>query len=225
MTRTALALSALGALAVVVLFFLLVFQPAREELAEVEDQIALEQSEQERLEGEIERIRLVRENAPGVEAELAAADAVVPQDPALPALVRQLQQAADESGVTLASVTTTRPVPLEEPPVEGLSAIDVNTEIAGGYFQLVDFLRRIEQPDITPRGLAWVNANVTRDDANYPELSVTLAGRAYAVVAVPPPPEAEGEAGAGDTGEADGDGGETGQGEPDGTDGEAEDVS
>lgn len=221
MTRTALALSALGAVVVIVLFFVLVFQPARDELAEVEDQIALEQSEQDRLEDEIERIRLVRENAPGVEAELAAADAIVPRDPALPALVRQLQLAADESGVTLVSVATGRPVALEEPPAEGLSAIDVNTEIAGGYFQLVDFLRRIEQPNITPRGIAWANANVTRDDANYPELSVTLAGRAYAVVAVPPPPEAEVEAGAADTGGE----GEADAGEVDGTDGEAEVVS
>lgn len=221
MNRTALVLSALGAVTVVVLFFVLVFQPARDELAEVEDQIALEQGEQERLEVEIERLRLVREDAPNVEAELASADAIVPSEPALPALVRQLQSAADESGVTLTSVATGRPFALEEPPAEGLSAIDVNTEIAGGYFQIVDFLRRIEQPDITPRGLAWVSANVTRDDASYPELSVTLAGRAYAVVAVPPPPEAEPEAEPEDTGDE----GEADDGEADETDGEAEDVS
>jgi Tfp pilus assembly protein PilO len=191
MNRTALVLSALGAVVVIVLFVIFIFQPAREELAEVEDQIALEQTEQERLEGEIERLRLVREDAPNVEAELAAADAIVPRDPALPALVRQLQLAADESGVTLSSVATGRPVLLEEVPEEGLSAIDVNTQLEGGYFQIVDFLRRIEEPGISPRGITWVNATVTRDDAAYPDLSVTLAGRAYAVVEVPLPPEPE----------------------------------
>ena len=191
MNRMAWVVAALGAVAVIALFFVLVFQPARAELAEVEDQIALEQAEQARLQGEIERLRSVRESAPGVEADLATADAIVPRDPALPALVRQLQSAADESGVTLTSVATSRPVELETPPVEGLSSIAVNTQVEGGYFQIVDFLRRIEQPSITPRGLAWVNATVTRDDASYPDLNVSLAGQAYAVIAVPLPPEPE----------------------------------
>ena len=191
MSRMAWVVAALGAVAVIALFFVLVFQPARAELAEVEEQIALEQAEQARLEGEITRLRSVRESAPGVEADLAAADAIVPRDPALPALVRQLQAAADESGVTLTSVSTSRPVELEAPPVEGLSSIDVSVQIDGGYFQIVDFLRRIEQPNISPRGLAWLDASVTRDDASYPELNVALSGRAYAVIAVPLPPEAE----------------------------------
>jgi Tfp pilus assembly protein PilO len=219
MNRTALVLSVLGAVVVIVLFVIFVFQPAREELAEVEDQIALEQTEQGRLEGEIERLRLVREDAPNVEAELAAADAIVPHDPALPALVRQLQMAADESGVTLSSVATGRPVALEEAPEEGLSAIDVNTQLEGGYFQIVDFLRRVEEPGISPRGITWVNATVTRDEENYPDLSVTLAGRAYAVVEVPVPPEPEPEPEDADT---DGEG-ETDDGAE--TDDEAEDAS
>lgn len=216
MNRPALLLSALGAVAVIALFFVLIFQPARAELAEVEDRIAQEQAEQTRLEGEIERLRLVRESAPGVEADLAAADAIVPRDPALPALVRQLQSAADESGITLTSVATGRPVELQDSPVEGLSVINVNAQIEGGYFQVVDFLRRIEQPSISPRGLAWVNASVTRDDATYPDLGVTLAGRAYAVVEVPLPPEAEPAA------EPDG---ATTEIEEDAPDGDTEDVS
>ena len=191
MNRMAWVVAALGAVAVIALFFVLVFQPAREDLAEVEEQIALEQAEQARLESEIERLRLVREGAPGVEADLAAADAIVPRDPALPALVRQLQSAADESGITLTSVSTSRPVELETPPVEGLSSINVSTQVEGGYFQIVDFLRRIEQPNISPRGLAWDNATVTRDDERYPDLSVALSGQAFAVIAVPLPPEPE----------------------------------
>ncbi len=225
MSRTALLLSALGAVIVIVLFFVFVFQPAREELAEVEDQIALEQDEQERLEGEIERLRLVREEAPTVEAELAAADAIVPTDPALPALVRQLQLAADEAGITLASVTTSRPTALEESPAEGLSSIEVSTQLEGGYFQIVDFLRRIEDPSISPRGIEWANTTVTRNDESYPDLSVTLAGRAYAVVAVPLPPEPEPDPDAEATDDDDGTDNEADDGDVAGTDDEAEDGS
>ena len=189
MNRMAWVVAALAAVAVIALFFVLVFQPAREDLAEVEEQIALEQAEQARLEGEIERLRLVRENAPGVEADLAAADAIVPRDPALPALVRQLQVAADESGISLLSVATARPNELAEPPEEGLSSIDLNTQVEGGYFQLIDFLRRIEDPAISPRGIIWLTASVIRVDESYPDLSVALSGRAYAVLAVPPSEE------------------------------------
>ncbi len=216
MSRTALVLSVLGAVAVIVLFFVLIFQPAREELAEVESQIALEQDEQQRLEAEIERLRLVREDAPGVEADVAAADAIVPRDPALPALVRQLQMAADESGITLISVSTSRPVELEAAPEQGLSSIDVSTQIEGGYFQVVDFLRRIEEPGISPRGIVWLNTSVTRNDESYPALNVALAGRAFAVLPVPPPPEPEP---APDTDAADDDG------DADVDDDEAEDAS
>lgn len=191
MSRMAWVVSALGALAFIALFFVLVFQPAREELADVEEQIALEQTEQARLDGEIQRLRSVREEAPMVEAELAAAEAIVPRDPALPALIRQLQMAADESGVTLSSVATGRPAELEAPPEPGLSAIDVNTQVEGGYFQIVDFLRRIEEPTISPRGLVWVNAAVTRVEESYPDLNVTLSGRTFGVIPVPLPPEPE----------------------------------
>ena len=191
MTRLQLLFSALAAVLLIVLFAFFVFQPQREDLADIRAEIDQQQVQQDQLRTEIAELRQVRDDAPEIEAEVAAAETIVPRDPALPALVRQLQAAADESGVTLTSVSTSRPVELEAPPVEGLSSIDVSVQIDGGYFQIVDFLRRIEQPNISPRGLAWLDASVTRDDASYPELNVALSGRAYAVIAVPLPPEAE----------------------------------
>lgn len=188
MKRTQVLLIALGAVAVVVLFVMLVVQPQREALAEVEDQIAAEQQQQAMLTAEIERLRLVREDAPGLEAELAAAEAIVPRDPGLPGALRQLQLAGDESGLVLRSISTSRPVDLGVGE-DGLSAIDVSVQLSGGYFQIVDFLRRVEDPRITPRGLIWNSANMSRGE--YPELNVALNGRLYAVIETPPPPEPE----------------------------------
>lgn len=191
MNRIAVLLTALGLLVVVAVFFLFIFQPAREDLAEVEEQIALEQSQQTQLQQDINRLRDVRETAPGVESEVAAAEAIVPRDPALPALVRQLQSAADESGMVLSSIATSRPVDLEAAEEPGLAGIDVNGQLTGSYFQMVDFLRRIEDPAITSRGITWSNATVTRADDTYPELQFNLSGRAYAVIEQPLPPEPE----------------------------------
>lgn len=191
MNRAMLLLAAVGAVLVIALFYVAIFQPAREELAEVEAQIELEINEQVRLEEEIARLRSVRAEAPTVEAELATGEAIVPRDPALPALIRQLQLAADESGLTLATVSTQRPAPVPESTEPGLSAISTSMLLEGGYFQVVDFLRRLEDPGITPRGILWENATVSRADGEYPDLSVALTGTVFAVIDVPLPPEPE----------------------------------
>ena len=205
MNRIAVVLTALGMVLVVALFFVVVFQPLREDLQEVEEQIAQEQSQQATLQQEIARLREVRESAPGVEAELAAAEAIVPRDAALPALIRQLQQAADESGMVLSSISTSRPAELVEVAEAGLSSIELNSQLEGTYFQMVDFLRRIEDPAITPRGVTWASTTVSRDDEAYPDLQFNLSGLAYAVIEQPLPPEPDPEPEAEDDEDGDGD--------------------
>ena len=189
MKRSQILLAVVAALLVVALFYLLLFQPRRDEVAELEAQVLAEEEQQQLIQAEIDRLRLVRDDAPRVEADVVTAEAVVPRDPALPSALRQLQLAAQDAGVTLQSVTTTRPAALEDaegPP--GLSAIGVDLQLVGNYFQVVDFLRRVEDPSITPRGLSWNNATVARDD--YPELNVALTGEIYAFLEAPPAPEA-----------------------------------
>lgn len=188
MKRSHVLLSVLAALLVIALFYILLFQPARDELAQLEEQIAAELVEQQGLETEISRLQAVREEAPEVEANLSAAEAIVPRDASLPSALRQLQMAADESQLVLRSVTTSRPVALPDAP-EGLSAVTVAVEVDGRYFQVVDFLRRLEDPAISPRGLGWQSASVIVNE--YPMLTVALSGELYAMIAVPPPPASE----------------------------------
>jgi Tfp pilus assembly protein PilO len=190
MKRQTVLLSILAAILIVTLFWLLAFQPSRVELAEVQEQIAAQQQQQLQLEGELQRLRDVRLDAPGAEASLAAAEAVIPRDAALPAALRQLQVAADESGAVLRSVTTGRPAQVEGG-TEGLSAISVNVELLGGYFQVVDFLRRIEDPAISPRGLRWASVTVAKDE--YPTLTANLSGDVFTMLPTAPPPPPVGE--------------------------------
>lgn len=197
MKRSQVLLAALGGVLLIALFFFSLYQPERERLAEVEAAIAAEADTQTQLNAEIARLRLVRETAPEVEAQLAAAEAIVPRDPALPAALRQLQLAADEAGVVLESVATARPV-LVDGSGDGLSSIVVTVQLQGEYFQVVDFLRRVEEPSISPRGLVWSNASVGLD--SYPDLAVSLSGNVFAVLEdlIPPvvdPDPVEGEAG------------------------------
>lgn len=202
MKRSQILLSALAAIMVVALFYVLLFQPSRDELATIEASIINEQATQQTLTTEINRLRAVREQAPEVEAQLVAAEAIVPREAGLPSALRQLQVAADESGVVLASVTTGRPALLEGE-TDGLSSVDTNVQLEGQYFQVVDFLRRLEDPTISPRGLDWNNATVARNEGEYPALQVILTGRLYALISMPPPeteqaPVVDGEAQDGD---------------------------
>ncbi len=188
MSRLQVILMVAVALLVVVLWYLFLLQPQREALAAVEEQILAQQAEQATVQLEIRRLETVREVAPELEAEMAAAQAIIPQDAALPSALRQLQQAADEAGLVLRSVSTAgRPTEVGDGPA-GLTSIDVSLQLSGGYFQVVDFLRRVENPTITPRGLRWNTIAVSKE--TYPVLGVTLSGRVFAVLTepVPPPP-------------------------------------
>lgn len=188
MKRQMILLVALAALALIAMFWMLMWQPQREQLATVEDQIVTEETTQAQLEGELVELRQVREQAPAVVAEVTAAESVIPFDAALPAALRQLQTAADESGLTLVAVAPARPAQIEgaEP---GVASIATSVQLQGSYFQIVDFLRRTEDPSISPRAMLWSNVAVTKDE--YPTLTVTLTGAIYARLPAPPPPVEE----------------------------------
>lgn len=177
MKRPTLLLLVLAGVLTVALYWVLGHRPQQEELADVRAQIDAQHAMQADLQAQLARLREVRSTAPEIEAELAAAEAVLPDSAALPALLRQLQTAADEAGVALQTITAGQPSAVAES-TEPLTAIAVNLELRGRYFQAVDFLRRLEDPAITPRGVLWQSATVTRDA--YPELVVTLGATVFA---------------------------------------------
>lgn len=195
MTRSQVLLSILGVILIIVAFWFLLWQPQREQLAAIETSITEEHAEQARLLSTIDQLRAVRRDAPEIESELTAFDSIIPEGNELPSALRQLQLAADEAGVVLQTVSTGRPelVPesveagsVETENVGGLSSIPLTAQVVGEYFQVVDFLRRIEDPEITPRGIEWGTATLSPTD--YPELNVSLTGSLFAVITAPPPP-------------------------------------
>lgn len=185
MTRQTALLAGLGAVLVIALWWLFLFSPGQDELASVEDDIAAAESEQLSLQRRVVELEAVRARAPETEAAIARVQSVLPDSPELPAALRQIQAAADDAGVTLVGVATARPELVDEP--IGLHAASLNLTAEASYFQLVDFLRRLENPEITARGITFTNLSVTSGD--YPQLSVSLSGAMYAVLDPPPSPE------------------------------------
>jgi Tfp pilus assembly protein PilO len=73
-------------------------------------------------------------------AELAKAE--VPATPALPGLVDALQDAANESGVGLGTVAPATPGVSTVNPL--LAEVTTTVNVNGGYFEIQDFLVRLE---------------------------------------------------------------------------------
>jgi Tfp pilus assembly protein PilO len=188
MKRMQLLLTIVAAILLVVLFWLLLWQPKQDRIATTREEITLAQDQQRLLEAEVARLRSVREQAPEAEALLAAAGAIVPEGSALPSLLRQMQTAADDAGLVLQSVNVGRP-PDELPAGASVASLPVNGAIEGTYFQIADFLRRLEQPAISPRGLLW--DSMTISPGEYPTLNAVLTGRTFAASVGPTPGEAE----------------------------------
>jgi Tfp pilus assembly protein PilO len=178
-------LSGLAAVFLVVLFWLLLWSPRQQDIVALDAQIAAAESEQAQLRTQIVSLRDVRERAPEIEALLAASEAIIPRDPGMPGAVRQLQQAAAEAGLTLRSISPGRPqvVTTEGVAVEPgtqLVSYPIIVLLEGGYFQTVDFLRRVEDPSISPRAFRWTGLNASVID--HPQLAVDVSGSLYAIV-------------------------------------------
>jgi Tfp pilus assembly protein PilO len=183
MNRTAIALTVLGALLVTALWWFLLMSPRRAEIAAVEQQVLDAQQQRATLQQQIVALQEIRSTAPEIEADLVAVETILPSAPALASAIRQLAQAADDSGVALVSVVPGRPaVVVTADPEAGLAEISIAVTLEGSYYQLVDFLRRVENPTLTPRAILWDGMDVSLPPGGYPTLSVALTGRAFAVL-------------------------------------------
>lgn len=185
MNRQTLLLSGLVVVLVVAVWFFFLFQPKQDEVAEIEEEIVGTEQQIVTTQRRIRQLQDVRERAPAIESQLVAAESVIPADPALPAMVRQLQLAADESGVSLTSISPGRPSAVGGDAGD-LAQLSLSLSLEGGYFQVVDFLRRLEDPTIVARGILVEGA--TLSPSEYPTLAVSLSARMFARLTVPAAP-------------------------------------
>lgn len=174
-------LIALGGVLLVVLWFFFLYKPSSDELAQVNEEIEAVEMQQDQLRVQLAQLQSIREDSPGLESTLAAYETLVPSDPGMPSLLRQLQTAANDSGLDLRSVAPSEPSPIEygedAPATAEMQSISLAVELEGGYFQLVDFLRRVEDPVIVGRVMLVDALTVGLDE--YPTLTVGITARVF----------------------------------------------
>jgi Tfp pilus assembly protein PilO len=186
-----------GAVVLVLLWYLVLFSPTSSDASAAKSKVAEEQRNQQELKNEIARLKELSANAPQQQADLRALQAAIPQNPDLGQFILQANEIASSSGIQWLSISPTPPAASTG---GANSTIAVSMQIQGGFFQLLDYLNRLEDLDrlvivdsisVTAAGGSTGtgasgssgSASATTFDTGSsdgaPSLSVTLTGRMF----------------------------------------------
>lgn len=140
--RSELIRAGVGALLVLVAATLLLIRPTRQATANANTERDTAVSESQALRDQIKALEALKPNEAELKAKASLAKAEFPANPALPALVDALQDSAGLSGVELGTVAPTTPQTSTVSPL--LAEISTTVNVSGGYFEIQDFLVRLE---------------------------------------------------------------------------------
>jgi type IV pilus assembly protein PilO len=162
-----------GIVAILAAGWFLLVSGKRSEVKNLNSRAAAQASTNHGLQNQIKKLQSEKKDLPKQKALLGKLQVQLPNNPALPTLVRDLSRAADEAGVNLLSIAPEPPAALavsaasstassprvsnrtvvDQPsrpartavaPVSDLQFIGLQIHIAGGYFQTERFLAAIE---------------------------------------------------------------------------------
>src|SRR5947209_20010643 len=167
-TRQWALLTAVACLAVLAAGLVLVIKPQRADASRLRTQTAGVESHSAQLRSQVDQLRQEQKDLPAVQKLLSQIATKIPDNPALPTLIRQLSAAADGAGVTLISlapsaptVATTAPGAVTaagagataattagasstSPAASPLASIPITVQVQGSYFNIEQFFSAVE---------------------------------------------------------------------------------
>lgn len=182
--RQEVLLAAGGTLLALVAGTLLLVRPKQHAVAEARADRNAALAESQTLSDQIRALEALKADEAALRARARQAKAEFPARPDLPALVEALQDAADQAGLDLASVAPSTPKPSTERPE--LAEIETTVTVTGGYFQIEDFLAKVENlvkgtdpGRVPPRAVLIRSVDVSSSSAPVAgSTAVTAAGSA-----------------------------------------------
>jgi Pilus assembly protein, PilO len=140
--RQELVFAVAGALLVLVTGVMLLIRPTRQATAEARADRDAAVAESQTLRDQIKALEALKPKEAELKAQAALAKDEFPATPGLPALVDALQDSASQAGVDLGTVAPSTPQTSTINPQ--LAEITTNVDVSGGYFEIQDFLIRLE---------------------------------------------------------------------------------
>ncbi|MFV1989594.1 MAG: type 4a pilus biogenesis protein PilO [Acidimicrobiales bacterium] len=177
MSRRSWIYIALGALVIVGAWYILLWGPVNDDLEEAEDRSTAAAAQLTSLDTELNSLKEQDANRPQLQSELEALRAGVPATPDEAEIILSVRAAAEASGVEFLDYNAS-------PPAESVDGTlgEVRLELAGngGYFQVLDFLNRINaEYRILVIDRISLNASSSEETFGPPLLTWQLSVRAF----------------------------------------------
>lgn len=171
-----------GAIAVVMLaawwFFL--WSPAGDALSAADTRYDAANGQVAQLEVQRSRLLSIQEELPQLQSRLQTLTAAVPDQALMSDFLLAASEAEVESGLDFLTVSASPPQPSTVP---GLSRISVQLTGNGGYFQMLDFINRLQSMNrvMVIDNLTVVANQLSEEEAlvGPPDLAVTIAGSLF----------------------------------------------
>jgi len=194
--RTELLVATVGIVLVLAVGTLLLVRPKQQAVAEARADRNGAIAESQALRDQVRALEALKADAAELRTKAKLAKAEFPSTPNLPVLVDALQDAAGQAGVDLVSITPAAPKASTDQPE--LAEIATGINVKGGYFQIEDFLSRVENlvkgadpQRVPPRSVLVQSVSVTGgsagggtgDSAATPDASAS-AGQLQATIAL-----------------------------------------
>jgi Tfp pilus assembly protein PilO len=183
MRNRAIALGVLGTLVILLIWNVVVFSPKGRSLSHAKKDTEAAQQVGAGLRAQLAQLEEISQNGPAIAAELDKLNTAVPASADLDGFILSANQIAVTSGIDWLSVA---PAVAQAGP-EGLSVIPMSIQIKGGFFQVLDYLNRLESMG---RLVIVDGINIsgsTGATSGAPILSVTLTARMFTRAAPAPP--------------------------------------
>ncbi|MCW2671713.1 MAG: hypothetical protein JWP14_302 [Frankiales bacterium] len=202
------ALAAVASLVILAGGWFLLVSPKRSDAASLRSQTSDKQRANELLASQVATLKSQAKELPAQQAKLAAVAAKIPNNGAMPTLIRSLNKAAADTGVELVSLapgqptavapaavttpatgsTTARSAAAATSMVGTLQSVGVTMNVVGSYFQVAEYLDRLENLTRAFRVTGFTEApgvNPVKPGASQPtaesgkSLTATITGQVF----------------------------------------------
>lgn len=182
MKSRVVAFVAVAVVGIVALWWVLVYSPLGSDLDDARSEREQAEREASSLTAQLRRLQEIDENAPETDAELAMLAEAIPENPNLADFFLAAHEIEVQSGIDWLTVSPAEPaVTPGSPPV-----IRLNIQLSGGFFQVLDYLNRLEDLDrlviVDTLNVSTGAADDTGGTGGFdgaPTLSVTVTGRMF----------------------------------------------
>lgn len=167
-----------------VVYFFLVWRPQSGRISETKEQAEATEQEIEQAKLEIARLKALRDRAPELRQQAAKLDAALPGDPQLAQFILMVQDTANASGIDWLSISPSPPAAGQAPAPPDVLIVNISMSVTGGYFQVQDFLVRIEN---LTRAVRIDSMSLGAGPKGLPHLAAGLSMKMFVAAPVPAP--------------------------------------